>query len=109
LSAASNVFGIRQIVLAREVTKVHQQFLRGTAGELSNLLTTPRGEFTVVVGPSVSPESDEPVGTDDELGEEFRQTTEHGGLSRRAAILTVARKFRRSPNEVYAAIERLKK
>ena len=109
LAAAAAILGERQIVLGRELTKIHQEFMRGTAAELCGRLTSPRGEFTVVVGPSGSPEVDESFGTDDEIGEEFRQTTETGGVSRRAAILAVAKKYHRSPRQVYAAIERLKK
>ena len=48
--------GIRQICVARELTKVHQEFVRGTASELSNVFKNARGEFTVVVGPVVSSE-----------------------------------------------------
>jgi len=42
----------REIVLAREVTKKFEEFLRGTASELLALLATRsiRGEFVVLVG-----------------------------------------------------------
>ena len=52
---AATMFGIRPIVAARELTKVHQEFLRGTAAELAERIFEPRGEYTIVVGPDVKP------------------------------------------------------
>lgn len=44
-------FGDREVVLAREVTKAYEEFLRGRLSEISAALAArePRGEFTVVV------------------------------------------------------------
>ena len=52
LEAAEPVLGDRQLVVARELTKVHETFHRGTAGELAAELRAqpPRGECTIVVG-----------------------------------------------------------
>ncbi len=52
LAEAAEYFGNRPILVARELTKVHQEFLRGTARELVDALGEPRGEFTVIVGPA---------------------------------------------------------
>jgi len=42
----------RRVAVCRELTKVHEEVLRGNAGELAERLTGPvRGEVTVVVGP----------------------------------------------------------
>lgn len=52
----------RQVLLARELTKVHQQLLRGKSAALINQIHTEnleRGEFTVVLGPS-SPNASRP-------------------------------------------------
>ncbi len=45
----------REILLARELTKIHQQLLRGNASQLLSQLSPgiQRGEFTVVLGPMV--------------------------------------------------------
>jgi 16S rRNA (cytidine1402-2'-O)-methyltransferase len=44
--------GARPVVIARELTKVHETFHRGTAAELAAALrrSPPRGECTVIVG-----------------------------------------------------------
>ena len=44
--------GDRPVVVARELTKVHETFHHGTAGELAELFRShpPRGECTIVIG-----------------------------------------------------------
>ncbi len=51
LSAIGEVLGDRRVVVARELTKIHEEFLRGTASELSASFEerTPKGEATVLV------------------------------------------------------------
>ena len=59
------VFGDRQIVVAREVTKVHEEFLRGTINAVSEQIANRevKGEITIVVqgSPSVAEVSDEEI------------------------------------------------
>ena len=52
LTDLDTVLGDRPIMLARELSKVHQEFARGTARHIIGLLTVFKGEFTVVVGPA---------------------------------------------------------
>jgi 16S rRNA (cytidine1402-2'-O)-methyltransferase len=54
LQEAVHIFGTRPIVAARELTKIHQEILRGTASEVLERLGQPRGEFTLIVGPSIN-------------------------------------------------------
>lgn len=56
LGELNEVFGARQIVLARELTKRFEEFLRGTAAELLTIVNQrgARGEFVVLIGPSSS-------------------------------------------------------
>jgi 16S rRNA (cytidine1402-2'-O)-methyltransferase len=52
----------RAVVVCRELTKLHEQVVRGTAAEVAAALAeAPRGEVTVVVGPGAAAE-----GPDDE-------------------------------------------
>jgi 16S rRNA (cytidine1402-2'-O)-methyltransferase len=110
LSEAGQLFGERPIVLGRELTKIHQEFLRGTAFSLAERLSAPKGEFTVVVGPSSKELIDNEITlTDSEMADEFWRITESGGASRRDAVKLVAKKTGLSTKDVYAAIERAKK
>lgn len=50
---------VREMVLARELTKLHETFLRGTAGEILSLVQNDpdqrRGEFVVLLAPEPAP------------------------------------------------------
>ena len=100
----------RPIVVAREVTKIHQEFIRGTALELLGRLDDPRGEFTVIVGPSINVHDQNGLSAaDDEVVREFWRLTESGQASRREAVRLVAQGSGRSSRDVYSVIERAKK
>ncbi len=109
LSAMAQILGNRQIVLARELTKVHQEFKRGTASELLAGLGSPKGEFTVVVGPSIPDDETPELPSDSEVAREFGDMAKHSGLGRRQAITAIARKYRKSTRDIYAAVERAKR
>src|SRR5688500_8485842 len=109
LIEAQQVLGDRPIMLGRELTKVHQEFLYGTAGDLAARLTNPRGEFTVVVGPAPTPPRQAYDLTDGAVAVEVSRTAEVSGASKREALGLVARKIGKSKREVYAAVERAKK
>jgi 16S rRNA (cytidine1402-2'-O)-methyltransferase len=46
-----DTFGDRRMVIAREITKIHEEFIRGTARELleAGLKRTFKGEATVLI------------------------------------------------------------
>jgi 16S rRNA (cytidine1402-2'-O)-methyltransferase len=96
-------------MVARELTKVHQEFIRGSVSEVLEALSTPRGEMTVVVGPRVDEQSGaQPLPEPARLVEEFGLLTEHEGLSRRQAVVRLAKTYQRRAREVYAALEAAK-
>ena len=106
---AQSILGDRPIVVARELTKIHQECLRGTPATVAKRLVNPRGEITIVVGPVIRPsELPTPV-PDTDIATEFWETAKQGSLSRGEAVASVARKLGKSKREVYAAIERAKK
>lgn len=89
------VFGDRQIVLARELTKVHEEFLRGTISELIKNLSEPRGEFVIVVEGTkfVAPLEENWIGFYKKLLEQ--------GLDKKSAMREAAKKFNVSRREIY--------
>jgi 16S rRNA (cytidine1402-2'-O)-methyltransferase len=99
----------RPICVAREVTKVHQQFLRGPAASVRARLTSTKGEFTVVVGPLHIDDHQEIWATDQEVAAEFARLADSGPGSRREAINMLAKARNMSSRAVYEAIERAKK
>lgn len=109
LLALANVLGDRPICVARELTKVHQQFLRGTASEVATRLpSAPKGEFTIVIGPLTKSDGSATDYTDETIANEFGLMTERGEMTRREAISATAKRLGLSSKDVYAAIERAK-
>ena len=108
LTELARFSGDRPMCLARELTKVHQQFIRGTAAEILAEIGEPRGEFTVVIGPAASTSEEAAPVSDADVAKEFGVLTENSGFRRRDAIAAIARKLGRSTRDVYAAVERAK-
>ncbi|OFW16396.1 MAG: 16S rRNA (cytidine(1402)-2'-O)-methyltransferase [Acidobacteria bacterium RIFCSPLOWO2_12_FULL_67_14] len=104
-----SVLGIRQIVVARELTKMHQELLRShRAGDLIDQMPNPKGEFTVVVGPTGADESSHNRPNDQSIAAEFGRMTDSLPGGRRQIVAALARKHGLSPNDVYAIIEKEK-
>ena len=60
LTELNELFRDRQVVLARELTKKFEEFLRGSPAELlvETRKRSLKGEFVVMIGPSLSDASD---------------------------------------------------
>jgi 16S rRNA (cytidine1402-2'-O)-methyltransferase len=98
LEAIEDALGPRDVVVARELTKIHEEFLRGTAAEIRQRLASRdsiKGEFTVLIGKATAPQADErPV-------EEAVEELVRGGMPKMDAIKQVARQRGLSKREVY--------
>jgi 16S rRNA (cytidine1402-2'-O)-methyltransferase len=99
-----------QIVLAREMTKVHENLVRGPISVVlmsSNIAT---GEATIVADighkPDLSAFRDD---SDEATAVEIGRLTDSGRMTKRQAIQSLARRHGRRPNDVYEAVERAKK
>ena len=49
LKDLSEILEDRKIVLARELTKIHEEFIHGTTNELLEKIENPKGEFVVLI------------------------------------------------------------
>lgn len=109
LAAALRIFGNRQVAACRELTKVHEDLVRGPISDVLAKLAEPRGEFTIVVAPAeATDDGPTPMPDDGRLLEEFYHLIEAGGLSRRDALSRLAARYGRPSRELYATIERAK-
>ena len=109
LEECGAVFGDRPICVGRELTKIHQEFLRGTASDVATLVRSrARGEFTVVIGPMTNYARSARSHAMGVVAETFAQKTKQVGTSRRAAIAETARELGISSKAVYMAVERSK-
>jgi 16S rRNA (cytidine1402-2'-O)-methyltransferase len=98
------VLGARELVVARELTKMHEEFLRGTPAQVARQLeerAAVRGEITIVIGKAAaeSPVDVRPVAAAvDELVA--------AGVAPMDAIKKVAHDRGLPKREVYAEYER---
>jgi 16S rRNA (cytidine1402-2'-O)-methyltransferase len=101
------IVGDCPVCIARELTKVHEELVRGPISEVLARLPEPRGEYTVVVDVGHLPEHGrlEPP-TDQQLNSMLGELTDNGQFTRREAVKALARRFGLSSRDVYSAIER---
>jgi 16S rRNA (cytidine1402-2'-O)-methyltransferase len=104
-------FGARKVVLCRELTKIHEEFLTGTAESLLVSVEQPKGEYVIVVAPEAEPaaasaQADPEPAT---MFSEFCRLTDFEGLTRRDAVSALARRFAMPSRAVYALIEEAKR
>ena len=105
LSDLAETLPYRTVVVARELTKVHEEFVRGTAASLRiEFESRPaiKGEITILVDkPGAEPATI--VGIPETFAGYLRE-----GMSRMDAMKATARKCGVSKREVYAVIEEVK-
>ena len=102
LESIEAVLGPRPVVVARELTKLHEEILRGTAAQIHAQLAARlaikgaiKGEITLLIGKATAPRADEsPV-------KEAVEELVRAGAERMQAIKQVARRRGLSKREVY--------
>jgi 16S rRNA (cytidine1402-2'-O)-methyltransferase len=98
------------VVLGRELTKQHEELVRGPISTVLKRLGEPRGEFTVVANlvDRTNSATDVPAPEAD-IRLEFGRLTDSGGLTRRQAISALAKRYGLSARDVYQRLEQAKK
>jgi len=98
-----------EAVICRELTKIHEEFVRGPISTLVEAPSITTGELTVVLNIGHNTEK-QPIrrASDQELADQLGYITDSHHIPRRAAIQKLARQHGRTPNDIYAAIERAK-
>jgi 16S rRNA (cytidine1402-2'-O)-methyltransferase len=100
LDDALSILGDVEVTVAREMTKIHEEFISGTVREVIELLKKRgaiRGEITVVFA-AAKVEADKI--SPKEVAEEFERLRT-AGMRRNDAVKAVAEKFGLRKNEVY--------
>lgn len=98
LRTCLEVLGDRKCTLARELTKKHEEFIRGTISEVLSIVDEIRGEMVIVVEGKQESEQDRPQ-QEDILSMVNARIQE--GMSTKDAIRSVAQAAGLSKNEVY--------
>ena len=99
----------RPVVLAREVTKLHEEFLRGRAGELLEQLRKRevKGEITLLIGKAEAPA--EPAATINNLRARLDALMGAQQLDEKSALKLLAKELGVSKSEAYRRVQRSKK
>jgi 16S rRNA (cytidine1402-2'-O)-methyltransferase len=107
LADVEAVFGPTQhVVVARELTKLHEEFLRGTAGEVRSQLAaraSVRGEIVLMLAPSPAAGPREKKAS---LGVEVAALMKSEGISEMDALKRVARERGIGKSEAYRELQR---
>jgi len=106
LADIGEILGDRPMAAARELTKLHEEILRGTPHSIREKLAaraSVKGEFTLIIGHATGTPPTEI--SDDELAERIDGLTVTG-VSRMDAIKTVARSLGLPKREVYRRLEK---
>jgi 16S rRNA (cytidine1402-2'-O)-methyltransferase len=110
LSDVLEVLGTdRHVVIAREVTKLHEEFLRGRAGEVLETLKSRdgvKGEITLLIGRTedagLRPSSDSRVS----VRQRIEQIMAEEKVDEKAALKKIAKERGVSKSEAYRALQR---
>ena len=101
LEAFLEVLGNRRIVLARELTKIHEEFIRSTIEEVLEKEEY-KGEFVILIeGSEISKEDMELKNLNEMTLEEHYQKYEQEGLSKKDIIKRIAKDRNVNKNEIY--------
>jgi 16S rRNA (cytidine1402-2'-O)-methyltransferase len=96
------MLGNRPSVIARELTKLHEQFIRGPISDIELSEGATRGEIVLLIGPP----TDAAAGQDESAAgrsilEEVEALIRDEGLDHKSALKRVARSRRISKSEAY--------
>ena len=95
----------RPVVVARELTKIHEEFLRGTAGEVAQTLSARaevKGEITLLIGKAAEGQN-APRGTS--VRERVEEIMRDEKVDEKAALKKVAKERGISKSEAYRELQ----
>ena len=99
LKDLKEILGNRQVVLAREITKIHEEYIRGTIDEILAKSETLKGEMILVIEKNESMIENNLFG--DLSLEEHYLVYENQGLEKKEIIKKIAKDRNVSKNEIY--------
>ena len=102
LKDLSEILEDRKIVVARELTKIHEEFLRGTASEILENYPEPKGEHIILIeGNKIKEETEEQKNIKEMTIEEHYKYYEKQGFIKNEIIKRIAKDKGVSKNEIY--------
>lgn len=99
LKDLSTILGQRNVALAREITKIHEEVIRGTIDEIIKISQTLKGEMVLIIEGNKEKEKDfdfEKISL-----EEHYKIYEEQGLDKKEIIKRIAKDRNKNKNEIY--------
>ncbi|GAC1416299.1 MAG: 16S rRNA (cytidine(1402)-2'-O)-methyltransferase [Acidobacteriaceae bacterium] len=103
--------GTQHVVLARELTKLHEEFLRGPVAEVRRTLaerSVVRGEMVLLFAPTSSTADPASTPSETSLAAEVRRAMERDGVSEMEALKRVAKARGIGKSEAYRELQRVR-
>ena len=94
------ILGDREIVLAKEITKIHEEFIRGTISEILSKLDTVKGEFVIVVQGAEKIDEEKEFLNNLTLKEHYKYY-ENKNFEKKDIIKMIAKDRGKNKNEIY--------
>ena len=91
----------RMITIARELTKIHEEFVRGTANELLQVFDNPKGEFVLIIEKTDKTQDEEKLILQELTLEQHYQYYLKKGFSKNEIIKKIAKDRNVNKNEIY--------
>jgi len=106
VAAARDVLGDRHACIAREITKMHEEFRRGKLSELAASLAEhpAKGEITLLIGPVDPAESPSLADSRQSLAERVEELIHQAKLDRKEALKLAAKERGLTRREAYDAM-----
>ena len=102
LNQIKEILGDRNIVLAREITKIHEEFIRGKISKIIDLMEEVRGEFVIIIEGSSKNLNDKKRDILNELTlEEHYKYYEKSNYEKKEIIKMIAKDRNKNKNEIY--------
>ena len=102
LDVMLEILGDRNIVLARELTKIHEEFIRGKISTIIEQIVDTKGEFVIIVeGNNISKKDKEILDLNELTLEEHYKYYENKGISKKEIIKKIAKDRNVNKNEIY--------
>lgn len=102
LESMLEILGDRNIVLARELTKIHEEFIRGNISTILEQIVDIKGEFVIIVeGSSISKEDMKLDNLNEKTLEEHYKFYKEQGLDKKEIIKKIAKDRNTNKNEIY--------
>jgi len=102
LECLKELLGNRRIVLARELTKIHEEYIRGNLSQIIEKIENPKGEFVIILEGNNKNEKDETKELLSNMSlEEHYEYYKNRNIEKKEIIKKIARDRNTNKNEIY--------